>query len=286
MAALVQGNIRLVYGAGASDYVDIRRPLFGYRTTVKMPVDIVELGNGKWSLYDHGEGGESYDQRECACDFILTPAQYSTFITAFDSDSTARNRALTLELDGDGFFPFGPDKGDVGPFSVAMTITEDKGRLLNPHGYYGVSLAMVNTGAFPSYSLPTQTGTGPVTIGSVTNLRFPDSFFAPKITRPDSVMITGGTTAHIQGRGSSGDSKTTDAAFRLNESKAASLLAYLTAGAGRAASFSFIGGTNSVPFGLGAGSGTFTAILTSPVIEISHERYNDFRVTLNIGKQT
>lgn len=287
MSALVPSdNVRFIYGVGASDYVDIRRPIFGYSTTIKMPIDIMELPNGKWKTYDHGEGNDTYDQRECSCDFILTPEQYYAFISAFDNDLVARNKTITIGLDSNGFFPFGPDKGDSGLFSTAISIIEDKGRLLNPHGYYGLKLAMVNAGSFPSYALPTEIGSGPVTIGSVSNLRFPDSFFAPNITRYDSVTITGGNTAHIQGRGSSADSKSTNANLRLNQSKAAALVAYLTTGAGRASSFNFYAGADSVPFGLSSGSGSFTAILTSSIIEIKHERFNDFRIDLNIGKQS
>lgn len=275
--------------------IELTRPLFGYETTVQMPISIKRMPNAKRYSFDNALTSEDNDARYCDCDFILTEseiASFESFMYGTNVNVRARDLTLILELDADGFFPFGADKGDVGDFTIALEVLKESTRLRKPLNRYSLSLRLHNVGAYPEYTLPTETGVGQVTFGTVSNLRYPDAFPQAKIKRTDMVTITGGRTAYIYSRDSSGRDaaiKKTDAfdvgmGFRLNESKVAALLAYITTTL-RGAEFTFDSGAGSYPFGYAAGTSAFTAMLASNTIKITHNRFNDFRLSLDIGKQ-
>lgn len=292
------GKIKLTAAGrtGSTYSLELTRPLFGYETVIKMPISIKRLPNAKRYSFDNALTSEDNDTRYCDCDFILTEAEMSAFDTfMYGASDTVRARDLTmaLELDSDGFFPFGADKGDAGNFTVAVEVVKESTRLKNPLYRYALSLRLHNVGAYPSYSLPTQTGTGAITIGTVSNLRYPDTFPQAKIKRTDMVTITGGRTPYLYSRDASGfgatgvkkcDAFDVGMAFRLNESKTAALLAYIT-GTLRGGEFSFACSAGSYPFGYAAGAGTFTCMFASNTIKVKHEKFNDFRLSLDIGKQ-
>jgi hypothetical protein len=153
-------------------------------------------------------------------------------------------------------------------------------------------MLIVNGGEYPSYSLPTQEGTGNVTIGTVSNLRYPDNYPQLKMNRTDRLTVTGGKNITVHSRDPYSisplrakrcDTVSTGLQFRLNESKTAALLDYIT-NDNRGADFTFTAGTG-YPFGLKNGSGSFTSKFISSRFSVKHERYNDFRITLEIGKQ-
>ena len=292
-----QGKIKLTYNgrpSGTKSF-EISKPLFGYTTTIDMQIAIKQMPNGKIYTFDHTNGSDTNDRRACKADFILTESEMTAFDAAiFESES--RGQIYLLDLDGYGFFPFGADKGDSGQFTILLKVSAESTRLKTPYNRYMLSVEMVNAGAYPEYTITESTDTGAVTIGNVTNIRYPDSFPSAKISRTDSGIVIGGRTGIVKATDAytnniaytdikKSDSFAVDLSLRLGTNKTAELLNELTNTETRKGDFTFSCGLNSYPFGIQAGSGEFTASLLSNTISVTHTRHNQFNTSLQIGKQ-
>jgi hypothetical protein len=279
------GKLKISYtdDNSAAQSLEIALPNRGYRTLITLPFDIQPLDDGFWGRFDHGNGTDDQDIRQCVCDFVLTASEMGAIEDSVWSDADARGRQLTIEMGaGSAFYPFGPDKGPTGPFTVDG-VFESRGIGQSPYKFFQVHAVFTATGNWLAYSLPSEVPQGSLQIGTVTGLRFPPSWFAPITKHAVSSTLTGGTAVQYRNRGTGGDRYSTSFEMSCNESKAAALIAYLT-GTARALDFSIVTGNNSYPFDINNGaSGTFTVCLIDEVIEIRHDRHNEFKFGLKLG---
>lgn len=255
-------------------------PEYPYETVIDLPFDIEQLDSGKFNIYDWGSIA---DKRWCECEFTLTATQMGDLVDLIKTNSRAQNYTLTL-VSGCGFHPFGPDKGDNGPFTVAIEFIDRQGIGATPYLYFRVKLRLINVGAWPTYSPPAEVAEGSVTIGTVTGCRFPQDWFRPQtqygvyLTQKES-----GAVSYVD-RGTGGDHFQTRLPFVGNESKAAAVTAYLLSI--RTGTFSLVTPEYSYAFDEdNDSSGTYTVRLTKNQLKITHEMYNRFSFDLDLSME-
>ncbi len=273
-----------------ANQVEISVPSFVYKTIIEYPFDIQKNDDGSYDSFDHGDGSETYDIRRCACRFMLTAAQQSTFNIMMKDDNvntrTGRAYDLTLRMNtSSGFFPFGPDKGDVGDFDIAMVIKRHGTIGESPFKYFIMDVEMIHTGTFPAYSLPSEVSEGSFTFGSITNNRFPPGWFEPKVEYAYSATIEQDSTVQWMDRMEQGDSYTTNFEMFSNESKAAAVIDYITR-TSREASFTIAAPADFYVWGRDLGNATFNVKLIQNKIIISHIKHNLFKYAIQLSYES
>lgn len=264
--------------------IDIPAPLLGYSSTVSLPMDVVPLDDGSYSTRCEAT---TYDKRWCECEFWLNEVDglaLQNFVRGTLSGGVTRQAALIMTLPSNsGFFPFGPDKGDTGSFTVNLTILSISGIGDSPWRYFRYKVRIENAGAYPAYSIPTGVSQGSFTFGTVTNCRFPQEWFYPTSRYAiHKTMLEDGTSSIVD-RGSAADSWTSAFTMTGNESKTAALLNYIT-GTVRGSTFTFVAGNYYYPFGADLGdNGTFTARLISGEIIVKHSHPDTFSFGVEIS---
>lgn len=284
---VTDGNIEFKYTRDDLGVVtfEVRKPLFGYRTIIILPFDIQEISNGKWGIFDNGG---TNDIRQCEAQFTLTASQTLTLMGALRVDDDGRNREWFINLlANSGFFPFGPDKGDVGEFKIAVEIIDRQGIGPAPYKFFRLSLRFTNIGTFPSYTPPTDPDGGAANtkfkIGTVANVRFPEQWFQPDTQYADDVQILQGATAKFMNRGESGDRYTTRFTSPMTNAKCANVISYLV-GTARAANFTIVTSADYFAFGRDkGGAATYTVKMISDRIEIANPFFNRFNLTTEFG---
>lgn len=275
--APASGQISFTYGATE---VVITAPDAGWTSKVEMPIDFLRLDDG---TLDSRDEGAKYDKRTCECVCHLPAAEALALTTLVNSTARGQNLVLALPA-GSGFHPFGPDKGDDGPFTVALQIKNSPSIQLAPWRYFRVELLLTNVGAWPAYSLPAQVAEGGLTIGTVAALRMPQGLFSPQRSYAVHVNFTENSTARYFDRGSGGDRTSVQFALQCNESKCAALVAYL-AGTARATAFTAVSQDYFYMFGIDHGSSdTYNVRLASGVIQVKNLRYNEYELSLDLQK--
>ena len=264
----------------------ISLPSFGYTTTIALPWDIQELDNGAIAIYDHGATATpntKYDIRSCECSFLLSATEMALFTAWYKDATKGRGVDATLEMTtNSGFHPFGPDKGDAGPFTVAIEMDQHASVGESPWLHFPLTLRMTNTGAYPAYTAPDEVTEGGMTIGTITGNRFPPEWFKVDGRYGCFVALTQNATAYYMDKGTGADWYRVKANMVSNESKAAAVLAYLT-GTSRATSLALVCADNSYAFGYDNGdSGTYSTRMIQDTIEIKHNRYNEFEYGLTL----
>jgi len=261
-------------------------PNFGYRSIITMPLDIVELDNGKWATRDEGT---LYDRRQCECTTFLDATYMTTFINAFGVSANARGRYVSILMDANsGFFPFGADKGDVGPFSIDMKFTAH-GIGKAPYKYFQLDMLMTHVGTWPAYTKPAQDTKGQVLVIDgggppvINRLIFPQDWFNPMMQYKSYGTLETAATAEYIDRGVSADTYTSEFTLRMNEKKAAWFTYSLTTNIRAGIAF-MLNPADYYAFGLDKGNSvTHQWRLLSPTIETTHVGFDDFRMPLNIG---
>ena len=114
-----------------------------YNTTIPMPVtstshvDVVmsmkgvDLGTGQFSWSDNTN---TYDYRVYSGQFLLNETDMRLMYEFFNDPKKGRGNTVTLSLGAtaSGFFPAGPDKGDIGDFTIQMVSIKESGILHTP----------------------------------------------------------------------------------------------------------------------------------------------------------
>jgi hypothetical protein len=254
-------------------------PDFNYRVDIDLPFDIVETDD--MILYSADEGTK-YDKRSCTISTVLTEEQMLDLNRLISNTSRGANIVLTLPANS-GFFPFGPDKGDSGSFTVAARITSTGKIQENPFRYFAVQLQLTNIGSYPSYSLPTQVNEGTFTFGAVSCLRQPIGLFNPEQVYNVSLNLTENSSAEYVDRGALSDGAKTQMRITCNESKAAALLDYIVSTA-RISDISMVTPPYYYPFGRDHAS-PFTVQLTSNKLSVVHENYDRFSLDLSLNNK-
>ena len=288
MAAVAGSYIRITYvdDVSASHDLDFRQPLFGYETTILLSVDMARNDTGRLSVFDSGGGTQTLDIRQCACTILMDATEMAAFNAAFKDDSTkgrARNVVISMYAGGSGFRPFGPDQSDKGPFTVTMEVLEEPAAMARPYKCFAVKLLLTNVGAYPAFIPPTATegAASPVTIGSVTGVRYPAGWFAAKLSTAQAALSTPGATAYWRDRGPGADRYETSATFKLSIGKAAAVINQLVSTT-RAASFTLAVPAGSLPFGASKSS-PHTVMLAQDAIKMTHDRWNEINMPLTFA---
>jgi hypothetical protein len=270
-------SLTLTYGATS---VSFTPPLFGYKTIIDMPFDFSEQDDGTIDSFDNGT---AYDKRVCRFTLELNAAD-AEILREFLYE-TSRGHDITMTLSsGSGFHPFGPDKGDAGSFTVSFSILDHRGVGESPYLYFHMDCEIVNVGSYPSYTPPDEVDEGVMQIGSITGLRFPPSWFKPKQEYALNVQHTESNASHWVDRGLYGDSYKNQFTLQINESKLAALLTYII-GTARNGNLGLTAPENAYPFGIdnGGDGSAMTTKLTSGTFEITHNRYNDFTMNMELA---
>lgn len=260
------------------DETEISMPEFPYKSILELPFDIVSGDDGSVDINDEGS---TYDKRRCQATFILNATEMNN-INQMLSNGIYRYQDVAMSLPaGSGFFPFMPDKGDEGDFDVAIRILSHGTIQSNPFKQFAVKLEIVNTGSYPAYSLPAQVGYGSVTMGTISQCRFPGDYFSPDIEYARNFAQEENASVQYIDRGSGGDYYRTTIPMRENESKTAAIINYLTQTA-RAASFDLKTGANAYAFGRDKGNEHTVKIVTNKIV-MTHYRYDDFEFSLRVA---
>jgi len=279
--------------------IEVDVPILGYITTVKLPLDITKLNNGLYTVFDHASAG-TFDTRQCQCVFQLNATEQATFEDFLRTEGVTKGRGQQLKImmnTKSGFFPFGPDKGDVGEFDVVVEILDHGKQVQSPYLFFETKILMTaahtTPGSWPAYSLPAEVKeggpdppTGNLKIGTVTDNRFPPRFFKPKNQYAIYTVIEEDSSGQIIDRGSSGDGFQTSFEMVSNESKAAAVIEHLNTTV-RNNTFDLGVDPNSHPFGKDIGDdGTYTVRLIQNNIKIMHELHNRFNYKLELSYES
>jgi len=273
------GQISFTYGAIE---VSIPAPNVGYSTLIEMPIDFLKLGDGTFSTRDEGT---QYDKRSCNCQAFLTTTEQANLNALINDTGRGNNFTMTLPT-GSGFFPFGPDKGDTGTFTVALILDGTPKITMSPWQRFICGMHIVNVGSYPAYSLPTEINDGAFIFGTVEDCRMPQRLFDPKIEYGISVDFTENSTAEWFDTGLNSDIASTKFTMQMNESKAAAIVDYLTATA-RDSEFNITTDSNYYAFGSDhCGDSTYAVQMLSNKINIRHVRYNEFEAAFNLQRMS
>jgi len=278
---ITDGKISINYGGGGGTTIEIPVPEYPYSVRVQMPITVSEPGDASVDTFD---SGVAYDLRQCMCDIKCTAAEADALVALIRTTSrNAVNPAFTIQMNtGSGFYPFGPDKGDVGPFAANIRIENVDGVGSAPYLYHTVRLVITkSTATYPAYTLPTQIAEGLVEIGSVSGLRFPPEWLKPTQRIGIDTTIRWGGNWNEQSAGESSDRFRADAVVVCNQSKAAALVNELTAVV-RGVSTTLTVPASAYPFGSDkADDGEFDVRLTSYTLEMLNPRYNQWEIPLS-----
>jgi hypothetical protein len=259
-------------------------PVFPYSTDIEMAMIATRHADNSISWWDNGK---THDRRTCKCNLLMNNTQIAA-MNGFISDSSkgrAENISLALTT-GNGFFPFGPDMGDgsVGGVDFVCGVSyKEKGRILetqsNPYHAAALELELISA---PSFSVVDTNVDGNLQIGATTHIRFPQGGYEVNPTYQYSRIVSLGGTEYYVDRGSGAD--TFESAFTISgtTTKIAALL-YQLINVIRGNQFNIVAASNNWPLGYDQGaSGTFACKLLKPVLSVTHTRYNNFELRLEV----
>jgi len=160
-------------------------PIYPYTTTIERAIEVDYTYDGHIKLFDYGV---AYDKRYC--DFTLRVnttdadkmlgdnlAVHEAIFGPYGWEMLQHKAAADLTFEGgtkSDFFPFGPDKGNLGVFTVMMKLPKDKPPIHNFDyvNYKDINLTLYNNGSYPAYSLVSNsTSQGDGRIANTFNIR-------------------------------------------------------------------------------------------------------------------
>lgn len=234
-----------------STAITISLPLRGYGCEIHMPIIIAgKHPFGYAEPFDMDSAG-SFDYRILTTCKLQLPASQKKALNEFlKNESYGRTENFTLRLGSipTGFFPFGPDLGDVGDFTVRLLTQQQGGMLLAPLRYWQDDISLVLVSA-PSYTPPAGVGQGSFIVGTVDGLLYPQNTFNPVSQYNFSTALSrSGVPSSMDGADSSNSYESTWDQ-QCNTGKAAELLAMLTGPLGRSKTISIIGAKDFYVYG-------------------------------------
>lgn len=255
-------------------------PDYGYQAVINMALDIVEHGSG----FSCNDNGSQYDSR--VCKNLIIHADYTNTLALYNflnDPETGRGNTITMILpSGSQFYPFGPDYGDSGDFTVVVTNKKFSGQLDNPFKWYKTELELLMV-THPAYSLPTLVPEGIFQFGNITGLNCPTIGFEPEYKYGLKTVYNFGQ------KYSSVDTKfikkTTKFTLDCNNSNAAAILSMI---ASTTRGNSFESNIADVYKSLGISPNVLTNMplkLTSNVLAVTHKRHDQFSIDLNFSNE-
>lgn len=241
-----------------SNSVTLPAPSFGYRTEVIMPLVYSRRADGSYGIKDLGS---SYDRRICkGLRFVLSDAEMASLVTLLGGTANGRGEDLELQLGASatGFFPFGPDKGDMNTFTVRAEIKEG-GLSVIPFKRFEPELILYYlSGPSVAYSITDTVSDGTLQIGTITGIGYPQEGYPAKVGYALTGGYLSGATAEELDLGAGADSYETRPTLYGRYSKMGALVNYLV-GTARASNISVTFPSYSYPFGSAKGaSGAMT----------------------------
>jgi hypothetical protein len=271
-------NNKITFSYDSTD-IDVDYPEYGYESIVTMSIASQRAKNRSYTFFDRTN---SYDSRKCKLSFLLTESESQLFIPFWEGTSTDDNgriETITMALDStSGFFPFGPDKGDTGNFTVKM--------LSYQHNYdhsikkyrHSIEIVMVTA---PAYELPDEIAQGALTICGISGLLMAqDNYGIEQRYNYSKIQNNDGAVKTIDGPNSS-DSYETQYIQPCNQSKAAALVDALVTNRD---SDITVAATNAHMFGYQSSDSYTVNLIGSDNknidISIIHTDYDQFEINL------
>jgi hypothetical protein len=273
------GKLRLSHSYG-SHYVDLTIPEYGYKSIIDLPFDIDTLDTGLKTMYAYDN---TLDKYRCDCDLILDENDMTLFNEFMKTSGKGRaeNDSVIDMNTGSGFFPFTPLRGDVGPFTVAVIINNTEKIQESPFRYFKVAISIFNQSTFPAFALPAEINEGSLSIGTVDNIRFPESYFDPDENNGMVYNITENGTLNFIDRGRVASSWRTGINLSCGTGKTAAILSYLIG----IRDGQFLLSTQPYHYAFGRDkqtSGEYTVSLIQDQISIINSAFNKFEFGLNV----
>jgi hypothetical protein len=272
--------ITLVNGANS---VQIPQPLYGYRVELSMSFKVIAAADGTRTSWDD-TAALVPDKRTLIGLNFQCAESVQAYLQAFLNDA-AKGRCETIILrlgaTPTGFYPFGPDLGDVGDFTCGILRNAPGGVLLEPWLHFPTDLALTLVTA-PAYSLPTVVPQGNFQIGTVTGLSFPQAGFTVSKENNWKTGVTNtGVPYSVDGK-TAADRWTSAFANDGNASISGALLAFLKSTSGRGTDITIVAPDKFYMFGVENGAaGTYTTRLLDNKLIITHNRFDEFSIPLS-----
>lgn len=272
--------------AGANT-ISIRTPDFGYSVAIHMPIYTAEVHPQGYSFFDVDSSGAS-DYRILTANFLLTKAEKLALNDFFRDAEKGRCENITMRLgvNPSGFFPFGPDLGDIGDFTVRLLEQKQGGATYSPLIYFRDELKFILVSA-PAYMPGTALSEGPFQIGAVTGLMPPQTDISPESNYNYLNTLTRtGVPYSIDGL-MQDDEYTTSWEQYANDINMGSLIEELRI-TSRISELNIVSGNNYYLFGNDKGSqATYVCNFLGSArdkkemkINVVHERFNRWKSTL------
>ena len=267
--------------------ITVKKPLRGYTSIVKMPLYYSRRADGSIGIFD---AGTAYDRRVAECTFEHDQEDHNKLIGFFTDTTLGRGNNVTLTLgSGSGWFPFGPDLGDVGDFTIKLIDMQPSGQSMHPYKYWttGMRFSYIS-GPSPSYSIPSVTDWGNLQIGTVQNLRYPESTFNTKYNYAIGNYVAMDGNVQSIDLGNDADSYETQFILPGTQSGIANVINYLINTPRNPAyktydNFNVITQINNFIFGEeNASSGTYPVQLLSNELVVKHINHDQFELDLKL----
>jgi hypothetical protein len=284
----------MTFTAGENS-VTINRPMWGYTSEIHMPISVQPRAPSGYGFFDPPEAGTgnlgTFDYRLCTIVEQLPTAQKVALNAFFRDAGKGRCENVTLSLGNDptGFFPFGPDLGDSGDFTVRMVGQEQGGMLFAPFKYFEdkITLVLIRGSTLPTYAIPAPIAQGNFQIGTLFGLLYPQNDFKPRSAYAmQTALSRTGDPFSVDGR-AAGDAWETSFDQQCNAANAANLIALLVAN--RTTPINVIAPSDFYALGADQGaSGTYSCNCLGSshtkneiVITVTHEHHNQFTIPLS-----
>lgn len=270
--------------------ITVDNPILGYTAAVKLPLWFSERANGMVGVHD---AGVQYNNRICDCVFQLNATDTLALVEFFNNPGKGRGNEVSMVLpSGNGWYPFAPDFGDIGTFTVKVMNLKQGKQLMEPMRWFETSLQIVMiTPPTIVNPFPTPVDYGTIQIGTVTALRYPETLFdSLHIMSINERVLFGGGVGAID-LGPTGDSYRVTFTLNAARQKMAELINYFAVTLRDTDNKTYLTTTitttdNQFIYGVEkSGSGAYTSLLLTKDLIITHEAYNLFSVDLTFLMQ-
>jgi hypothetical protein len=245
-----------------------------------MAIRVVKTTTG-FRFFDRGI---SHDYRMLRnVEWLINASDMGYLSQFFRNSSYARSSTFELILGSTptGFFPAGPDLGDVGTFTFRMIETPNQsGVLYRPWKRFTQNMSFVLVSA-PSYTPPPQLSEGDFQIGTVSGLLWPQDGIDYDMQYLNTTVTSSSGVPYSLDQSSRDDIFVARFLQQGNLSKMAALVNYLKSASGRTLDISVVAPSGMYFAGIDRGSSdTYTTKLVSTTLSIEHNRFDGFEVPL------
>ena len=254
-------------------------PEWGYEVSINTALIHTEHLPYGYGIWDNGVVNVS---RILKATWLLNATDTDTLLAIFDDINKGRGQSVEIKLGTEptGFYPFGPDHGDVGDFDCRMINIDINSVMAEPWQYFKTEMTFVEE-SNPSYSLPSEISEGDLQIGTITNLRYPPSMPKSRTRYGFSTQLAYDGTPYTVDKTNGFDYNATTLNMICNQSKAAALIDHLI-NTVRNNYLTIISQSNNYIFGQPGGSNdTYTCQWLDSILNIKHTTYDRFEFDLN-----